>query len=86
MKGDSMTTSPLAASNEDRVRLIAHTLWVEEGMPEGRADIHWFKALELVDAEAAEAKILPVEAAAKPRATRKAPATAARKPAPRKRG
>ena len=36
---------------EDRVRERAYRLWVEEGCPEGRSDIHWDKARELVAIE-----------------------------------
>ena len=36
---------------EDRVRQRAYRLWVEEGCPEGRSDIHWEKARELVAIE-----------------------------------
>jgi hypothetical protein len=77
------------APDESRVRLIAHTLWVEEGMPEGRAEMHWFKALELVSSEAAAAEIETsmTVAAAKPKAKAATKAAAAAKKAsPRKRG
>jgi len=64
------------ASPEDRVRAVAYLLWLEEGQPEGRAEAHWFKALEVVNTEAT-----PI---AKPQ--RKAPAkAAAKKAAPKKR-
>jgi DUF2934 family protein len=36
---------------DERVRQRAHRLWVEEGCPEGRSDIHWQKARELVAIE-----------------------------------
>jgi len=36
---------------EERVRKRAHHLWEEEGRPDGRADIHWDKARELVAIE-----------------------------------
>ena len=36
---------------EERVRERAYRLWVEEGCPEGRSDIHWDKARELVAIE-----------------------------------
>jgi len=36
---------------DDRVRERAYRLWVEEGCPEGRADLHWDKARELVEIE-----------------------------------
>ncbi len=68
-------------TSEDRVRAVAHSLWLDEGMPEGRAEAHWLKALELVNAEALAAA--PEAAPAKPK--RKAPAVAAaKKPAARR--
>ena len=71
-----MSKLPLSFETEDRVRAVAHALWLNEGQPEGRADAHWLKALELAS---------EVEApAAKPK--RKAPAAAATRAAPRKRG
>ncbi len=39
---------------DQRIRNIAYTIWEEEGRPDGRAEIHWLRACELVDAEAAE--------------------------------
>jgi hypothetical protein len=71
-----------SAAPEDRVRDIAFTLWLEEGRPDGRAEAHWFKALELVNAEGVAPAITePVKA------KRKTPAVAAaKKAAPRKRG
>ena len=36
---------------EKRVRDRAYRLWQEEGCPEGRADVHWDKACELVAIE-----------------------------------
>ena len=58
---------------DERVRQQAYRLWVEEGCPEGRADVHWDKARELVSIEqnqtqttrpvAREAKQTPVEPA-----------------------
>jgi hypothetical protein len=36
---------------EKRVRERAYKLWQEEGCPEGRADVHWDKARELVAIE-----------------------------------
>jgi len=35
----------------ERVRQRAYRLWVEEGCPEGRADVHWDKAREQVAIE-----------------------------------
>ena len=36
---------------EKRVRERAYKLWQEEGCPEGREDVHWEKACELVAIE-----------------------------------
>src|SRR5262245_31807770 len=36
---------------DKRVRQRAYRLWVEEGCPEGRSDIHWEQARELVAIE-----------------------------------
>ena len=36
---------------DDHIRQRAYRLWVEEGCPEGRQDIHWEKARELVAIE-----------------------------------
>jgi Protein of unknown function (DUF2934) len=36
---------------DERVKQRAYRLWVEEGCPEGRSDIHWDKARELVAIE-----------------------------------
>jgi hypothetical protein len=64
-------------SSEERVRAIAYALWLEEGRPEGRAETHWFKALQVANTEAGPA--------AKPK--RKTPAkTVAKKAATAKRG
>ena len=65
-----MQTDP-TPSIEDRVRAVAYALWLEEGRPEGRAEAHWHRAHQLVNAEAIATK--PKRAAAK------------RAPAPRKR-
>lgn len=37
--------------SEDRIRAIAHALWLEEGQPEGRADAHWAMANDLAARE-----------------------------------
>jgi hypothetical protein len=82
-----MTASSHSAS-EDRVRAIAHKLWVDEGMPEGRAEAHWLQALDIANAETLAA----LKSVAKPKAkgaapaAKKKPAAAARKTAPSKRG
>lgn len=37
-------------SQEEQVRALAYQFWIEEGRPEGRAEIHWQRALERVSA------------------------------------
>jgi hypothetical protein len=37
--------------HEQRIRSCAYRIWEEEGRPEGRADIHWNMASELVAEE-----------------------------------
>jgi DUF2934 family protein len=36
---------------DERVKQYAYRLWVEEGCPEGRSEVHWDKARELVAIE-----------------------------------
>ena len=55
---------------EDRIRAIAHELWLKEGQPEGRAEAHWQKASELADAGPKLVEQKPV-VAQKKTATRK---------------
>ena len=62
---------------EDRVRAVAYALWLQEGMPEGRAEAHWLKASEMLKAEIPD--ITPKKAAPK----KAVPAV--KKAAPRKR-
>lgn len=78
-------------SPEERVRAIAFSLWVDEGMPEGCADSHWFKALDLANSAAPDLAAAE-EPAAQPKrktpaaaAPKKVAAAAAKKAAPRKR-
>lgn len=65
-----LTTAP----TEDHIRSVAYALWLQEGRPEGRAEAHWLRARELVNAEAHSAVS----------ATPKRAAAAVKKPAPRK--
>lgn len=39
------------ASMEERIRKRAYQLWLDEGCPQGRAEVHWDKATELVAIE-----------------------------------
>lgn len=45
----------------ERIRAIAHQLWLDAGMPEGEADVHWALAEAMVtkDAEEPKAKKAP---------------------------
>jgi hypothetical protein len=86
--GITMATKNTAVAkvSDEKIRAIAHTLWVEAGMPEGQAESHWFKALELASAKAGKAaksaKAKPVaKASAKPAAAKAKPAAAKAKPA-----
>ena len=49
-----MTTHPEIShlATEERIRAIAYSIWEEEGRPDGRAETHWLRACELVEAEA----------------------------------
>lgn len=53
---------------EKKVRELAYRLWEDEGRPEGRAALHWQRALEVVFAtpavEAVGAPVVPVAAKA----------------------
>lgn len=42
-------------SLEDRIRVIAHKLWEDEGRPEGLAEAHWQRACEMIEQEDANA-------------------------------
>ena len=46
------TSEPCSLTLEDRVRWVAYELWLAEGRPHGRADAHWFRAMQMVSAEA----------------------------------
>lgn len=75
-----MAKSPIVT--EEKIREIAHSLWLESGQPEGQAEDHWFKAIELASAKAAKASAKKAAAPAKPAAAK--PAAKAAKPAPKK--
>lgn len=65
-RGKSMAAKKVAAAvvSEDKIRQIAHQLWVESGQPEGQAEDHWFKAIELASAKAAKKAAAPKAAPA----------------------
>lgn len=41
----------MATRTEEKIREIAHKLWIEAGQPEGDALAHWFQAEELASAK-----------------------------------
>lgn len=45
---DVKTVAP--GSRDEQIKAMAYRLWLEEGCPEGRAEAHWFQAVELVEA------------------------------------
>jgi hypothetical protein len=52
---------PMTQSDrEQRIHEKAYQLWVEEGRPEGRADMHWDMATELVAIEKILLTLKPV--------------------------
>jgi Protein of unknown function (DUF2934) len=51
--------------NEQQVSQIAYTLWLNEGRPEGSAEVHWFRAVEL-------ASVKPVKSPVKKATAKKA--------------
>ncbi len=72
-KAPAAKKSAAASVSDKKIREIAHSLWVEAGKPEGQAEDHWFKAIEMA------AKAAGKKPAAKPAA--KAAAKPAAKPA-----
>lgn len=54
-------------SKEEIVRAKAHTLWLEEGCPDGRAESHWLRAVEIVELEFKIEPAQPKRAKAAPR-------------------
>jgi Protein of unknown function (DUF2934) len=86
----AVSKSAVAVVSEEKIREIAHQLWVEAGQPEGQAEDHWFKAIELASSKAAKKAAAPKPAApkavAKPAAAKPAaaPKAAAAKPAAKK--
>jgi large subunit ribosomal protein L21 len=45
-------THTVHSYNEDTIRALAHQKWIDEGRPEGRAEIHWQWALAALTASA----------------------------------
>jgi Protein of unknown function (DUF2934) len=65
-KAPAAKKTAAASVSDKKIREIAHSLWVEAGKPEGQAEDHWFKAIEMA-AKAAGSKPA-AKSAAKPSA------------------
>jgi hypothetical protein len=48
-----------ALSRDERIGALAYQIWEEEGRPDGRSEVHWYVACEMIDAEDAAAEPLP---------------------------
>lgn len=47
-------------NRDERISLLAYQIWEEEGRPDGRDEVHWYLACQMVDAEdGAETEPLP---------------------------
>jgi len=47
-------------SRDERISALAYQIWEEDGRPEGRSEMHWYLACEMIDAEDAAQEPLPV--------------------------
>ncbi len=66
-------------AREDEIKVIAYSIWEEEGCPNGRECEHWYRA-EIIWQGQQEAKAAPAKAkAAKPAAKRTTKKAAAAK-------
>ncbi len=50
---ETVETQP---SRDERVGVLAYQIWEEEGCPDDKAEEHWLRACEMVDAEIAFAE------------------------------
>ena len=48
-----MTTNPevLPMSKDECISALAYAIWEKEGRPDGQAEAHWLRSVELVEAE-----------------------------------
>lgn len=78
-----MPAKKSAVPSEDRVREIAHKLWLDAGQPDGHAEAHWAQAQDMAAKEAAKpaAKKTPAKKAAPAKAAASAAAPAPEKKA-----
>ena len=52
-------TEERALGRDERISALAYQIWEEDGRPEGRSEVHWYLACEMIDAEEAAAEPLP---------------------------
>lgn len=45
------TSAEVHENDDERIRRKAYDLWVQEGHPDGRADLHWQMAREIIATE-----------------------------------
>ena len=57
MDHDKKIDDTTAQSREARVAALAHSIWKEEGCPEGRFEDHWYKACNIIDAQDAGTEV-----------------------------
>ena len=48
-------------ATEERIRAKAYQIWLEEGCPNGRDEVHWEMARQLVAIEDVEAAVLTLQ-------------------------
>ena len=76
----------MATKTEEKIREIAHKLWLDAGQPEGDELAHWLKAEEIASATPKRKPAAKKTTTTKATATKAAPAKAAAdKSAPRSR-
>jgi hypothetical protein len=66
MESTKRSATKTLAPSDDRIREIAHSIWLQEGCPEGCSEEHWHRAVEMAKAELAPSKAAkPAKKAAK---------------------
>jgi len=43
-------TNPPQPSRDERVGILAYEIWESEGRPDGKAEVHWHLACNIIDA------------------------------------
>jgi Protein of unknown function (DUF2934) len=80
-KAPAAKKSVAATVSDKKIREIAHSLWVDAGKPEGQAEDHWFKAIEMAAKAAGKKPATNPAAKSSPKSAAKPVAKAAAKPA-----